>query len=185
LFIDNAPQSKDGRVEVRKNLIAQNDVGIALEPLTRRVELTENDLIGNTSQVDITGTGIADADDWSPGGRGNYWSDAVIYDRDGDGVSDLPFRLEATYEVLADRRPILALFSGTPASDAIDAAGRLFPIFSPRPKLTDAHPLARPVGGAWTEPRLVGQRDPRMAMVGFGLVTLGGLGLARFKREPS
>jgi hypothetical protein len=114
----------------------------------------------------------------------------VIYDRDGDGVSELPYSLETTYEVLADRRPALAFFDGTPAADAIDAAGRLFPaagrlfpIFAPRPKLTDAHPLAHPVLSAWTEQRAETERDPRLAASGLGLLLLGGIAMLQLKRE--
>jgi len=175
LFFDNAPQARDGRVDVRGNLVARNDVGIALQPLSRRVRFWDNAFVGNRSQVQIVGTGSADGNVWAVDGRGNYWSDAVLYDADRDGVSDLPYRLESTYEVLADRYPQLAFFDGTPAADAIDVAARLFPIFAPRPKLTDPHPLTHLPLTAWTRSDEAA-RDHAMGIVGGAMLGLAALG---------
>ena len=75
--------------------------------------------MGSSLQVQVLGPGDAMGCEWSSAGRGNFWSDAVVYDRDGDGVSDLPYRLETTYEELSQRHPVLAFFSGTPAAEAI------------------------------------------------------------------
>ncbi len=150
LFFDNAPQAKDGRVDVHANLIARNDVGLALQPLSRRIRFWENAFLGNRSQVQVLGTGTAEGNVWSVDGRGNYWSDAIAYDTNGDGVSEIPYRIESTYEVLADRYPALAFFDTSPAAEAIDLAARLFPIFAPRPKLTDPHPLVQAPLTAWT-----------------------------------
>ncbi len=150
LFFDGAPQAKDGRVDVRGNLIARSDVGVALQPLSRRIRFWDNAFVGNHTQVQVLGTGTAERNEWSVDGRGNYWSDAVIYDANRDGVSEIPYRSDNVYEVLADRFPQLAFFDTTPAAEAIDLAARLFPIFAPRPKLTDPHPLVQPPLTAWT-----------------------------------
>jgi nitrous oxidase accessory protein len=170
LFFDGAPQARDGRVDVRDNLIARNDVGIALQPLSQRIRFWENALVGNRTQVQVVGTGTAEGNSWSVDGRGNYWSDAVVYDRDGDGVSELPYRAESTYEVLADRFPVLAFFDATPGAEAIDQAARLFPMFAPRPKLSDSHPLVHPPLGTWTDARMTGGTDPGIAVVGMALL---------------
>jgi nitrous oxidase accessory protein len=150
LFIDGAPQARDGRVEVRGNVIARSDVGVALQPLSRRIRFWDNAFVGNRTQVQVLGTGSAEANEWAVNGRGNYWSDAVTYDADRDGVSEIPYRSDNVYEVLADRFPQLGFFDTTPAAEAIDLAARLFPIFAPRPKLTDPHPLVQPPLTAWT-----------------------------------
>ncbi|MFN8544943.1 MAG: nitrous oxide reductase family maturation protein NosD [Candidatus Binatia bacterium] len=177
MFFDGAPQSRGGRVDVRGNLVARNDVGLALQPLSRGIRFWENALVGNRTQVQVIGTGTAEDNVWAVDGRGNYWSDGLVYDRDGDGVSDLPYRAESTYEVLADRHPTLAFFEGTPGAEAIDLASRLFPIFAPRPKLTDPHPLVTPPLTAWTTGRDgAAPAGPELALVG-GLL-LGGAGLA-------
>src|SRR5262249_52372228 len=132
----------------------------------------ENAFVGNDTAVQVLGTGTADANAWAVDGRGNYWSDAVVYDRDADGVSELPYRIENTYEALADRHPVLGFFAGTPAADALDTAARLFPIFAPRPKLTDPHPLVQPRLTDWTESRDAGMPGHGLAATGAVLVAL-------------
>jgi nitrous oxidase accessory protein len=176
LFFDGAPQARDGRVEVRGNLIARGAVGIALQPLSERIRFWENAFVGNRVHVQVLGTGTAERNAWAVDGRGNFWSDAVIYDADGDGVSDVPYRAESTYEVLADRHPALAIFEGTPAAEAIDTAARLFPLFAPRPKLVDPRPLVRPNYTAWTASR--GARASAWPMVGAGTALLAVAALA-------
>ncbi len=170
LFLDSAPQSRGGKLEVRGNLFARNDVAVALQPSGSGAAFWENAFIGNHTQVQIQGTGTAAHTQWSVGGRGNYWSDALVYDSAGTGVSALPYRPESSYEVLADRYPSLAFFDGTPAADAIDMASRLFPLFPPRPKLIDAHPLVRPPLDDWTLNR--GERSGHLAFAGSSVFAL-------------
>jgi nitrous oxidase accessory protein len=176
LFFDGAPQAKDGRVEVHGNLIARGDVGIALQPLSRRIRFWDNAFVGNRTQVQVLGTGTAEGNEWSADGRGNYWSDAVIYDANHDGVSEIAYRSDSTYEVLADRYPTLSFFDATPGAEAIDLAARLFPIFAPRPKLVDAHPLVRPSLTAWTQSRDAGGAGAGLAAAGGGLLAVAALG---------
>jgi nitrous oxidase accessory protein len=170
LFFDGAPQAKDGTAEIHGNLVARNGVGIALEPSSHGVKIWENAFTGNRVQVQINGTGNALKDTWAVGGRGNYWSDALVYDPDGAGVSRVPHREDSTFEVLSDRYPGLAFFDGAPAGEAIDLASRLFPLFAPRPKMEDPAPLARPPvapeAGEVTTP------DPALARTGLAFLVL-------------
>ena len=173
IFLDGAPQSRGGKLEVRGNLIARNDVGVALQPSSRGAAFWENSFIGNRVQVQVQGTGTAEGTQWAVGGRGNYWSDALIYDRDGTGISTLPYRPESAYEVLADRYPTLAFFDATPAADAIDLGARLFPFFAARAKMTDPHPLSRPPLNDWTSSRT--ESSGNLAAAGGGLFAIAGL----------
>lgn len=172
LFFDGAPQSRGGRAELHGNLIARNDVALALEPRSRGLRVWENAFIGNRTEVQMMGTGAVDGNQWAVGGRGNYWSDAVVYDPDRDGVSNVPYRVESTYEVLSDRYPNLAFFWSTPAADAIDLGARLFPLFAPRPKLTDPSPLMRSPVGAGLLGRGAPRGRPGLAMTGVALLGL-------------
>ena len=183
IFLDGAPQSRGGKLEVRGNLFARNDIGVALQPSESGAAFWENAFIGNHVQVQIQGTGTAAQTQWSVGGRGNYWSDALVYDSEGGGVSTLPYRPESSYEVLADRYPSLAFFDGTPAADAIDMASRLFPLFAPRPKLTDAHPLVRPPLDDWTLNR--GERAGHLAFAGGSIFALAAVLLWGARRAAS
>lgn len=180
LFFDNAPQARDGWVRVTGNLVARNEVGVGMLPMVRRIAFGGNAFVGNRTQVRVSGEGSAGGNDWSPAGRGNYWSEAVVYDEDGDGVSDIPYRVESTYEGLSERHPTLAFFDGSPGAQAIDDAARLFPIFAPRPKLTDAHPLMRPPLSEWS-----GRGESRrsgLALAGSGMLAATGF-LFRLSRS--
>ncbi len=71
------------------------------------------------------------------------------YDRDGDGVGDMPFRAEKLFESLVDSEPILRLFTFSPASQAIDFAASAFPSLRPDPKVIDEAPrmnFTMPIG---------------------------------------
>jgi hypothetical protein len=81
--------------------------------------------------------------------------------------------------VLADRVPVLAFFDATPGAEAIDLAARLFPLFAPRPKLTDPHPLVRPPLTAWTDGSVAGGGDRGLAAVGAAML---GLAAAAYRR---
>jgi nitrous oxidase accessory protein len=173
LFFDNAPQSRGSRVVVNRNWIARNDVGATVEPNTHDIEFSENSFVGNRTQVSVAGSGSAEKNFWDVDGRGNYWSDAVVYDRNGDGISEIPYRVEATFEVLSERYPAVAFFDGTPASQALDMGARLFPIFAPRPKFTDSHPLV----SLETEERPEGAKNSSRGMSVAGTLLLSTVGL--------
>jgi nitrous oxidase accessory protein len=78
---------------------------------------------------------------WSAEGRGNYWSDYAGYDADGDGVGDRAYRPTSTFGALLKKQPGLDLFRYTPAQQALDAAGRLFPVVRPEVLIEDHAPL--------------------------------------------
>jgi nitrous oxidase accessory protein len=182
LFFDNAPQAADGKVEVTKNLIARNRVGVALLPLTRRIRFLENSFVGNDRQVEMRGAGSADGNVWSENGRGNHWSGVVLWDPDADGVSNIPVRFESSFEALSDRYPVIAFFEGTAAATALDSGARLFPIFNPRPYLTDAHPLTEPSLSAWTESSELARDRSGIALAGALLMAAGGMGAFTARR---
>jgi nitrous oxidase accessory protein len=182
LFFDNAPQARDGRVDVRGNLIARNEIGVALQPASRRIRFWDNAFVGNRAHVRVQGGGSAAGNEWSVAGRGNHWSDAIVYDRDGDGVSEIPFRIDSTYEVLADRHPVLRFYESTPGADALDLAARLFPIFAARPLLADAHPLVRAPLAAWTASGDAARSGVALGATGAALLALAAGAVAGARR---
>jgi nitrous oxidase accessory protein len=153
MYLDNSPWSYDQSQYLRRNLFAYNDIGVLFLPSVKRNEFSENAFIDNGEQVGVQGSGDFSGNAWSIDGVGNYWSDFAGYDADGDGMGDVPYRLEDLYSTLTDRHPELAFFSETPAAKAVDLAARMFPVLRPRPKVEDQHPLLTmpelpPVGGA-------------------------------------
>jgi len=128
--------------QFRKNLIAFNDTGIALLPSSRKNKFLSNSLIDNHQQVTVEGQGSSNNGNlW----EGNYWSDYNGYDLDNDGLGDFPYQSIRLFEKLVEQHPELRLFKHSPSTQTLDFASHLFPIFAPRPRLTDFSPRMTPL----------------------------------------
>lgn len=175
LYIDNSPSLVDATNIVSRNFIAYNDIGVSALPSTMRNVFQSNTFLENYQQVSVLGRGNLLGNTWQMGGAGNHWSDYAGYDRDGDGIGDIPYRAEKLFESMADQAPELRLFTFSPASQALDFAASAFPSLRPDPKIIDDAPLI-----TYAQPTLL-QEGPSARPAGFlaaslGLVALG-LGL--------
>lgn len=130
----------------RDNLITGNGIGIDLLASTERNTFTGNAILDNRQAVrKVLGTSL---NAWSLAGRGNYWGDPAVFDLDGDGVGDRPYRVGDPFMGLAAARPSLELFAGTLAARALAWADEAFPVFT-LARAEDPHPLAR---RPWSRP---------------------------------
>lgn len=143
--LDESARELTASITLRGNVFAYNGTGIGFLPNAQRVTLVGNDFIDNVEQVGILGGGRLQSITWSDAEGGNYWSDYVGYDADGDGIGDVPYRSQRLFESLIDRNDALRLFLFSPAETAIDFAARAFPQVRPQMKLEDPAPLMRPV----------------------------------------
>lgn len=140
---DNAPATPDGWVRLTGNLIAYNAIGFSLMS-TAAITATENAVVENLRPVEPRGAVRLEANNWAPGGRGNYWSDYTGFDLTGDGIGDVAYQRTDVLEDLAARVPALQAFMFTPAHHAIATASRLMPIVRATPVVVDPYPLMRP-----------------------------------------
>ncbi len=143
IHLDNSPWSYDKWQTFTGNLFAYNEIGIGFLPAVQRNTFSGNAFVDNGDQVAVFGGGNFKGNEWTLDGTGNYWSDFARYDADGDGIGDIPYRLEDLYSTLTDNHPELAFFAETPAARAVDLAARMFPAIKPRPKVEDDAPLVR------------------------------------------
>jgi nitrous oxidase accessory protein len=144
VYVDNSPREADAFVFFEDNLVAYNEIGVEMLPLVRRNVFTNNVFQENREQIAIAGGGELQGNDWSRDGWGNYWSDYAGFDADGNRVGDIVYRSSSLYEDLMEEYPELRLFQLSPATDALDLAARAFPVFQPRAKMADEHPLMAP-----------------------------------------
>ncbi|MEW6143956.1 MAG: nitrous oxide reductase family maturation protein NosD [Thermodesulfobacteriota bacterium] len=162
IFLDNSPYLYDSWNTISDNVIAFNDIGVSFMPSIRRNAFIDNSFIDNEEQVEVRGGGRLSGNEWSREGSGNYWSDYVGYDEDGDGIGEIPYKSESLFESLIDGKPELRVFVFSPVAKAIELASQAFPVIKPEPKLTDEYPLVRPqmpselkAGGRGWSPRLI------------------------------
>ncbi|MBI4376561.1 MAG: nitrous oxide reductase family maturation protein NosD [Elusimicrobia bacterium] len=135
IFVDQSPLVETNENRFERNILAYNDVGIALMPGVRGNVFTGNLFEDNLQQVAVRGGGVLSGNAWD----GNYWSDYAGYGRGTRGL--VPYRADRVVERLADGRPLLRFFLYTPAAQAMELTARVFPIFKPKPLLTDMTPL--------------------------------------------
>lgn len=141
IFLDNSPYLIDSWNNISDNVIAFNDIGVSLMPSIRRNAFHKNSFVDNDEQVEIRGGGELAGNEWSKDGSGNYWSDYIGYDEDGDGIGEIPYKSESLFESLIDSKPELRIFVFSPVAKAIELASQAFPVIKPEPKLTDDYPL--------------------------------------------
>jgi nitrous oxidase accessory protein len=144
-FVDGSPREMGSIGVIEGNLFAYNDIGMEMLPSVRRNQIRNNSFIENEQQVVVAGGGQLQDNEWTIGGRGNYWSDYAGYDDDGDGLGEIEYRAERLLDSLIGGRPELRLFLYSPVVNAVDFAARAFPLVRPQPILVDERPLTRPI----------------------------------------
>ncbi len=141
MYLDNSPSAAGSEGWIEDNLFAYNQIGASFLPAVKNNNFSGNTFIDNAEQVGITSSGHFVGNAWSVAGQGNYWSDFAGYDANGDGVGDVPYKVDDLYNTLTDEHPDLAFFNDTPAAKAIGLAAQMFPILRPDPIIEDEHPL--------------------------------------------
>ena len=141
VFLDNSPQTIGVEQHFRGNLFAYNQIGVLFLPSVQGNVFWENSFIDNTAQVSVQGGGDFKGNTWTRDGVGNHWSDYAGYDADGDGLGDVPYRLDDLYNYLLNRNPEVMLFADTPAARALDLAAQAFPVVKPQAIVEDDRPL--------------------------------------------
>jgi nitrous oxidase accessory protein len=126
----------------RHNIIAQNDIALQMFQNSTENVFAENNFIDNLSPLTVVGRRTGSR--WNAGGRGNFWSSYDGYDLDGDGIGDVPMKIENVFSYLEGRFPNLRLYLYSPASQALALAAKAFPIIAISQEV-DAAPLVRPV----------------------------------------
>jgi nitrous oxidase accessory protein len=125
------------RNRFRRNVVAQSDAAIVLYASSTGIRFEENSFVGNLTPLTLVGK--------RPDALfvGNYWSEHDAPDLDGDGRSDLPFRLTSVFDHFRSNLTAADLLSRGFAADALGVAERAFPVLQPV-EVVDPAPLSRP-----------------------------------------
>lgn len=128
--------------EVTGNLVAGNDVAFKVFSSATGNRFEKNNIVENLSPLELVGRQTENA--WNGPVSGNYWSDYEGFDLDGDGVGDLPYRIQNIFEHMEAEMPLLRLYLFSPAAQSLAMAERGFPLFQEQHE-ADKHPLMKPV----------------------------------------
>jgi nitrous oxidase accessory protein len=126
----------------RRNIIAQNDIALQMFQNSTGNVFVENNFIDNLTPLALVGKSTASK--WSVGGSGNYWTGYDGYDMTGDGIGDIPMKIQNVFVYLEGRNANVRLFLYSPASQALAVASQTFPVI-PISDEADGAPLMQPV----------------------------------------
>lgn len=132
---------------LRGNLIVDNHVGVHLAALSTRNVVQGNDFVANREQVRYLGT--RDERWGGAPGEGNFFSNYLGWDRDGDGVGDLPYEANDLVDRLLWRHPLVRMLLASPAVQALRVVAQQFPVLR-APSVVDPHPAMQPHHADWS-----------------------------------
>lgn len=133
-------------IDLSNNLVIDNRVGLHVSAGTINNKIENNDFIQNREQVRY----IASRDVFWGEKFGNYWSNYLGWDRDGDGKGDVPYEANDVVDRLNWRYPSLKLLLSSPAIQALRLVGKQFPILR-APSVVDPNPHMEPLHKNWSE----------------------------------
>jgi nitrous oxidase accessory protein len=131
---------------LRGNLVIDNHVGVHLWAGSTRNGVEGNDFIGNREQVRY----VAARDEKWGVKQGNYWSNYLGWDRDGDRVGDVPYEANDMVDRLSWRHPMMKLLLSSPALQSLRLVARQFPLLR-APSVVDPKPRMRPFHDNWRD----------------------------------
>jgi len=133
-------------VTIKGNLVVDNYVGVHLSSGSTRNKVEDNDFVANREQVRYVG---ARDERWGVE-RGNHWSNYLGWDRDGDGVGDVPYEANDMVDRLTWRYPSVKLLLASPAVQALRLVSQQFPVLRV-PSVVDPKPHMQPGHKQWSQ----------------------------------
>jgi len=146
---DSSAQGAEGKAlfiynsfynQLEGNTFRESDLGIHITAGSEDNVITGNSFIGNKQQVKYVSTRTQE---WSHNGAGNFWSDYLGWDRDNNGVGDIPYEPNDGVDKMLWKYPSAKVLMNSPAVETLRWIQREFPVLK-SPGVTDSHPLMRP-----------------------------------------
>jgi nitrous oxidase accessory protein len=124
---------------ITNNLMMQSRIGIHVTAGSDSNAIYGNAFVDNQTQVMYVQN---NPEEWSLHRRGNYWSNYLGWDLNGDGIGDVPFRPNDGVDVLLWKYPDARVLMSSPSILLLRYVQRSFPVFTP-PSVRDSFPLMR------------------------------------------
>lgn len=110
----------------RSNVIAENDVALQMFSSADENTFTANNFVENLSPLQLIGRSTTTR--WADNGRGNFWSNYDGYDLNGDGIGDVPHKVQNVFEYMEGRYPRLRIYLNSPVAQALSMSERILPL---------------------------------------------------------
>ncbi len=140
IFIDESPYEPGMSCKFTNNRFYYNTIAMDFNTdITRNKNyFTHNDFVGNFKDIRVSG-GMLDKRRgyWEK----NYWDRYEGFDRNHDGIGDLPFYEMKYSGIIAEDNPSIMIFNGSPLFTFIKFIERLVPFSQPSVLLVDKKPL--------------------------------------------
>lgn len=134
---------------IENNHFEHSTLGIHLTAGSEDNRISGNAFVDNQQQVKYVATRTQE---WSTDGSGNYWSDYLGWDRNGDGLGDVPYEPNDNVDRLLWLYPQVRLLMNSPAIQLLRWIQRAFPVVK-SPGVQDSYPLMRlPTQSPVTQP---------------------------------
>jgi len=121
------------------NLFADSNIGIHLTAGSEDNEVFDNAFVNNERQVKYVATRTQS---WAKEGSGNFWSDYLGWDRNQDGLGDVPYEPNDNVDRLLWKYPEAKVLMFSPAVDTLRWVQDAFPVVKSA-GVSDPHPLMR------------------------------------------
>jgi nitrous oxidase accessory protein len=131
---------------LRGNLVIDNVVGVHLWAGSTRNQVEVNDFIRNREQVRY----VAPRDEPWGVKEGNYWSNYLGWDRDGNGLGDVAYEANDLVDRLTWRHPMVKLLLNSPAIQTLRLVAQQFPLLR-APSVVDRKPRMQPGHKDWSK----------------------------------
>lgn len=122
---------------ISKNLVKDAEIGIHLTAGSEKVKVFHNSFIDNPIQVKYVSN---QEQEWSLAQQGNYWSNYLGWDLNGDFVGDTHFEPNDGIDKLMWQYPEMEVIMNSPAVVILRWVQRQFPVLK-APGVKDSHPL--------------------------------------------
>ncbi|HEY6095055.1 MAG TPA: nitrous oxide reductase family maturation protein NosD [Gallionellaceae bacterium] len=130
---------------LKDNLVVGNRVGVHLWAGSIHNKVEGNDFIANQDQIKY----VASRDELWGGERGNYWSNYVGWDRDANGIGDVPYEANDIVDRMTWKYPMVKLLLNSPAVQTLRLVSQQFPLLR-SPSVVDRKPHMRPFHENWS-----------------------------------
>lgn len=130
---------------IKGNVVIGNRVGAHVWAGSIHNDVDNNDFIQNREQIRYV---AARDEEWGKQ-QGNYWSNYVGWDADGNGVGDVPYAANDVVDRLTWTYPLVKLLLNSPAVQSLRLVAKQFPLLRGT-SVIDKHPRMRPFSQDWS-----------------------------------